>query len=432
MPARKSSFLEKVLGRLDRLDAEELQKVVWRLAQERNLLETLFNTIEDGLLVLDAEGRIEYFNLASARLLGLPADDAEGEVIQRFLPELDWERILGTGPVGEPVVVRHEVEIAYPRLRFLRVYVARLEMAAGRLGLALVLHDATETRQKTFEAIENERTEALRLLAASVAHEIGNPLNALHIHLQLMEREVRRLRRMGEVGGPPAGRRQARVQRLPGVDDIAEFAGRVERYLDVSKGEISRLDYIITQFLQAMRHTRPEIRAGDLNAVVRDTLELLRPELENRGQVVREELAGGLPRAAFDPVQIKQALVNLVKNSMQAMMRGGVLTVRTGRAGDGVWVSIEDEGGGIAQERLTRLFEPFFTTKKGGTGLGLMIVQRIVRDHGGTIEVESHAGQGTTFRLWLPAHERRTPLLNPVSTDAEPAEEPAGTTRNDG
>ncbi|RME92039.1 MAG: PAS domain-containing protein, partial [Verrucomicrobia bacterium] len=361
-----SGFLDKVLGRLDRLDAEGLQHVVRRLAEERSLLDTLFNTIEDGVLVLNREGRIEYFNRAAERLLGLPRRQAEGELIQRYVPELDWERLLAPAPRG---FTRHEVEVAYPRPRFLSIFSAPLEAeAAGPHGVALVVHDATETRQKTVEAIENERTEALRLLASSVAHEIGNPLNALHIHLQLIERELRRLQPADPL--PPVTD-AAPFPPLPDPEAWAQFVRKLERYLQVAKGEVSRLDYIITQFLQAMRHARPQPRPSDLNQVVRETLQLLRPELDNRGQMIREELAADLPAAAFDPVQIKQVLVNLIKNSMQAMSRGGVLTLRTGRATDGVWVSVTDTGGGIPPEQLNQIFEPFFTTKKKGTGLGL-------------------------------------------------------------
>ena len=199
-------------------------------------------------------------------------------------------------------------------------------------------------------------------------------------------------------------------------------ADRFEKFLEVAKGEISRLDYIITQFLQAIRPAAPNARLGSLNDVVRETYDLLGPELGNRGLLVDDKLARQLPEAPFDPAQIKQALVNLMKNSMQAMTRGGVLTLETGVLGDGVWVSIADTGVGIPPEGLGRIFEPFFTTKKKGTGLGLMIVSRIIRDHGGRIDVESHPGKGTTFRIWLPLQERRQRLLHSPPVPAAPPE----------
>ena len=115
---------------------------------------------------------------------------------------------------------------------------------------------------------------------------------------------------------------------------------------------------------------------------------------------------------------MKQVLVNLIKNAMQAMTRGGVLTLQTGSAGDWVWVDVSDTGGGIAQDGINHIFEPFYTTKKKGTGLGLMIVQRIVHQHGGHIELESRVGQGTTFRIRLPAHERQPKLLAATQTES--------------
>lgn len=412
MAAAKSSFLDKVLGRIGRLDAEGLQTVVQRLARERRFLEILFNTIEDGLLVADETGRVLYYNQAVTRLIGL-SPGGEGRHVRECLPELDWERLAHSEPGGRRVV-RHEFEVHYPRPRFLRLYAAPLDgETTDSSGVALILHDATEARQQTFDAIESERIQALTLLAASVAHEIGNPLNALHIHLQLMERQLQKLRDLSAVPEPTptAARRRGAAPAAPDLRETQESVAKLDEYLHVAKGEIHRLDYIITQFLQALRPVPPQLQLASLNDVVGKTLDLLRPELDNREIRVESRLARQLPPTPMDPVQLQQVLVNLVKNAMQAMTKGGRLTLRTGSGTDGAWVSVTDTGRGIPQEQINRLFEPCYTTKRKGSGLGLMIVLRIVRAHQGRIEVESQPGRGSTFRVWLPLHEPRPHLL---------------------
>ena len=413
----KSSFLDKVLTRIGRLDTHGLQTVVQRLARERSFLETLFNTIEDGVLVVDENKRIIYFNSAVANLLGIQSA-AEGQLVTKFLPEVDWDHFMKMDTAGGARVIRQELEITLPRPRFLHLYAAPLDgEKSGSSGVALILRDATEARAQTFQAIENERVQALTLLAASVAHEIGNPLNALHIHLQLMERELKKLRRNVSAGEPETG-------------TMPEGLHRLEEYLHVAHGEIGRLDNIVTQFLDALRARPPKFAHESLNRIVYETLELLRPEIENRGQHILQQLAAELPEIPCDATQIKQVLVNLIRNAMQSMSRGGELRVESGSGADAVWVSISDTGSGIPEEKLNRVFQPFFTTKKKGSGLGLMIVQRIIRDHAGRIDVESKPGHGTTFRVWLPLHERRPRLLQAGNPGEPPGgDEPRNTRR---
>ncbi|MGA2604710.1 MAG: ATP-binding protein [Verrucomicrobiia bacterium] len=383
----KTSFLDKLIGRIERVDPQSLQSVVLKLAREKGFLETLFNTIQEGVIVTDADGRITYLNVAAGQLLGIDPERAVGEPLSRYLRDLDWQKIWSADKDEWRKVFTHELEVFYPQQRFLGFYIVPVadEENSVVTGMAIILRDVTETRQRAASALESEKLSAITLLAAGVAHEIGNPLNSLNIHLQLMERELKKL---------PTAQGE-----------------RLREDLRVARDEIARLDQIINQFLHAIRPTQPELQPTSVNDVVAETLALMDREIGDRDILVERELADGLPRILLDRAQLKQAFYNIIKNALQAMGSGGILHLRTEADDAHVTISFIDSGQGIAPEQIGRLFEPYFTTKQNGTGLGLMIVQRIVREHGGTIEVESNKDRGTTFRVKLPIHEKRTRLL---------------------
>lgn len=383
----KNSFLDKLIGRIDRVDPQSLQGFVLKLARERGFLETLFNTIQEGIIVATADGRISYLNAAAGELLGLNPEQAVGEQLARYLRDLDWKKIWSADKQEWSKVVTHELEVFYPRQRFLNFYIVPLvdEEHSIVTGMAVILRDVTETRKRTETAIESEKLSALTLLAAGVAHEVGNPLNSLNIHLQLMERELK--------GLPP------------------ETVTQLRKDLRIARDEIARLDRIINQFLRAVRPTKPDLQRASVNDIVNETISLLEREIADRDILVERELGKDIPASLVDRAQLKQAFYNLIKNALQAMRAGGILRVRTEATDTHVIVSFIDTGHGISPEQVGRIFEPYYTTKTEGSGLGLMIVQRIVRDHGGMIDVESDVGRGTTVRIKLPIHEKRTRLL---------------------
>lgn len=378
----KSSFLGKLLERVDHLGADELQTYLVRLARENGFLETVFRTLQDGILVLDGTGRIDYANPAARSMLPLPKELPAGAPIERYLRDLPWGDWL-----AEPKGLTRRLDITYPDPRVVELVLLPFQNPDGAQadGRVAIFHDITRAESSAREAIESQRLQALTLLAAGVAHELGNPLNSLNIHLQLIQRDLRRL--------------------------PAEEAGPIRDSIEVARRELDRLDTIIHQFLRAIRPTKPDFQACKLDALVQETLETLHAEIEDRRLLVEVDIDAAVPELRMDPVQMKQVFYNLVRNAMQAMGPRGLLRIRGELAEGCVLVTVRDNGCGIALEDLPRVTEAYFTTKQGGSGLGLMIVQRIVQEHGGRMEIESHPGRGTVVRLRFPLGGTQVRLL---------------------
>ncbi len=402
----KAGFLEKLIERLGRIGPEEVQNYFLRLAQEKGFLETVFNAIQEGIIVTDSKGRITYLNDAACGLFGLEAAEAISKPLDERVRGLDWESLTkSTGPVS------HDMEIFYPQNRFINFYIVPLVMesrnsvagiddsgqpgspipaTAEQVGHVMILRDITKSRRTAQQTIESERLNALTLLAAGVAHEIGNPLNSLHIHLQLMERSVQKLH--------------------------GEAKAELQQSIEIARSEVNRLDSIVTQFLRAIRPSRPQLHPENLNTIIEEAVRFFTPEIQDRDIVVEQELRSDLPLLQLDRDQMKQAFYNVIKNSLEAMKRHGTLRIRTDVDDTHVIVSFVDTGSGMSAGNLSRVFEPYFTTKPSGTGLGLLIVRRIVREHGGELSIESAEGEGLTLTIRLPYIERRIRMLEAGET----------------
>lgn len=346
------SFFKGVRKHIGKLDAETLREQYALMSDEFDFFEAVFRSIKEGIVVLDGEGETVYQNPFAAEILG------KGGAAQLKVK-------LGAN-------TKEELAVTYPEERQLEMQTMKLE----RNCTLVILRDVTNERRHTEEALLKAGQSAVRDLAAGVAHEIGNPLNALSLNLQLMAREK------------------------PG-----------DELIETCRHQVNRLDAIIRDFLQALRPSKPCLAPGSVAEPLTRCIKALKVRFEEKRVHVILDIPRALPMVAIDANQMEQVFFNLFKNALEAMKDEGRIEVTVESGDEYVEVRIKDSGDGMTEEQLKHLFEPYRTSKAQGTGLGLMITSRIVREHGGSIGAESRKGAGTTFTMRLPRIEKRIRAL---------------------
>ena len=229
-------------------------------------------------------------------------------------------------------------------------------------------------------AVANERLAAIGKMAAHVTHEIRNPLSSIGLNIELLEEEIA----------------------------TAKTSGEAKSLLAAITREVQRLEHLSEEYLRVARLPQPRMESEDLGTKVKEIVAFAKPEMDRAKLDVVLDVEGDLPPALFDEGQVRQALLNVLRNAREAMPDGGRIDVRVRAEGMSVVVGVDDRGPGIPEDVRSRIFDPFFSTKGEGTGLGLAITRQIVEAHGGSIACEPRDGGGTSFRLLLPIAPQRT------------------------
>jgi PAS domain S-box-containing protein len=388
-------------------EAERTATANRRLEHELALLrlynENLVNSLRAAIVVTDAGLRLRSFNRAARVLFSLSEEAVDGLLSEQPLfgalaHEARDSREELLQAISERRILRYEslpFASAQGEILLDLTVAPYMDESGAARGLILVADDVTDAVRTKNQLLMAERLAAVGRLSAQVAHEIRNPLSAIGLNAELLGDEFAR-----DLPEP----RRSEAARL-----LSAIAAEVERLTEVTEG-----------YLRLTRLPRPNLRCVDLNQLVSDLTSMLREEMKTHGVTVRLELASPAPLASVDPGQVRQALLNVLRNSREAMPEGGSLRLATSAEDGAVSVAVTDTGSGIPEEVLPRVFEPFFSTKVAGTGLGLSLTRQIVAEHGGHIRVESNATGGARVTMTLPAAGAEPRLAGPP---AEPEED---------
>jgi two-component system nitrogen regulation sensor histidine kinase GlnL len=346
----------------------------------------ILTSLEDGVITVDREGRVIFFNEAAESLTEISAVNARRNPLEQLFKREPWLLELARNtqpPRQESARGEGDFVTRWGRKTPVSVTASPLQDHAGNfLGSILLLRDIKHRKELEEDLKQADRLAMLGTLAAGLAHEIRNPLGGIKGAAQLLRRAIK-----GDAS--------------------------LRAYTDIMIRESDRVNHLIEQLLDLSRPWQLTFAPINIHEILNEVVLLERHTAPEKAITVRKRFDPSLPPIKGDRAQLTQVFLNLVKNAYQAMEQGGTLMLKTRletdfhiraqgrRRSRFIWVDIADDGAGIKEENLPHIFSPFFTTKNSGTGLGLATCYRIINEHGGIIRVESVEGKGTTFKVCL-------------------------------
>ncbi len=380
-----TEFLERIANRIDRIDRKGLEQYVLDVIRELKFVTSLLDQAQEGLMVISPDQEIQFINRRMSQLLNLP-ENVGRKNIKHIIPDPELSGLILNAIEQKKEIFRQELEVLLPRPMILKVNLLYEKKGKPPIFI-LSITNLTENETNIRERYQLANWKAMLGLAAGIAHEIGNPLNSMTIHVKLLSKLIPKI--------PPSDRRKA--------EDSLKAVG----------DEMARLDQIIRNFLRATRRKPLRFESVQINDLLEKTLTFLKPELKHSKIKVIEELDQEVPVFLIDPDRIQQVFLNVIKNAIHAMPKGGTLKIQTEGKEKLCMIHFQDTGVGIPSDTIPRIFDAYYTTREEGSGLGLMIVHQIIKEHGGRIEVKSKPNQGTTFTVLLPIRKQRLRLPEP-------------------
>ncbi len=375
-----SNFINKVVNKIDSMSIENLREFISHLRDDREFFKTIFSSMLEGVIVLDTDMKIQYVNNSARNILQVAEINVLGKPFDEFIKNEQLRDYINQSIRDKNRVNDREINLGFPAIKCLRINIIPLLKEETIIGDVLMFQDITEEKVEKIKLRRAESLAALTTLAAGVAHEIKNPLGSIGIHIQLIERILKTM------------------------DN--EYSEQIHSFLDVINEEIERLNDIVKNFLFTVRPVELNTERIDLYNLISDIVNFMKYEAEKEGIDIIFEVPNNLPGIHADSRYLRPAFLNIIKNAIEACSNGDKVEVNGCEKDNTVEIQISDTGHGISAPDIDKIFEPYFSTKDTGTGLGLTIVYKIIREHGGSLKVDSVDGKGTTFTIILPTNER--------------------------
>lgn len=392
-----NNFVKKALEKIDQLDTKQIVQVINSQENFIQTLERVLDSLPQGVILLNNKKRVEYINYSARHIPSVKRlrnydgfsifDIIQDENVSDYLKDVidnqesdnnsefnyQWGEEIKTFEIAVTPILCNKDE---------------------NIDLNLVIfNDITVSKRNETRLRRSESLASMTTLAAGVAHEIKNPLAAMGIHLQLLTKTFEKKKTL--------------------------TYSDAERYIDVLSEEITRLNSIVVDFLFAVRPMDTQLKMNSLTKLLNGICIFVEPELNEHGIKLVKHF-NSIPKLNIDENLFKQVVLNIIKNAMMATQEHGVITITTRLSGDSVKLSIKDNGSGMDEKTQSKIFEPYFTTKATGTGLGLTVVYKVIKEHKGDISVKSSKGKGTEFIITLPVpSSQRLAIDNTVNIEHE-------------